>query len=302
MTCAFIFFVLIIWGLMTPNGFRAAFANNLWSLKFLKSYYQPLSTSDQLQAPPNTHTHAGLLLARKSLSQGDLQSALAYLELQLQAADPYALDTYAELLYTNGQIEQACQIWADLKREQTLEQVLRQAQSAQDPQAYFYAAQALYHINPEKFTPNLAAAYSDLNQNDQALAILQQSIQTYPTSKNQALWYRYIADIYNRQGLYEQAEKAYRQSLEKDPQHVKSLRNLGLMYRSQLNQPEKALACFQEMIKLDPQDPYPYILAAQTHESLGQTDQALQLYQAVLNFDPDNEEALKSVIRLTTSN
>lgn len=287
---------ILLVAFLLPNGLRAALANNLWSLKFLQGYQDP---SSQLPVPPQTHTHAGLLLARRSLNQVDPDSALAYLLPQVNAADPYALDTYAEVLYLKGELEQACQIWADLGREQTLEQVLRQSQSNQDPQAYFHAARGLYHLNPEKFTPNLAAAYRNLSQNDQALALLNHSIQTYPASKDQSLWYRYLGDTYSQSQQYTEAESAYQQGLTKEPVDTKIYRNLGLLYRGQLNEPAKALECFLQMIELSPKDPYPYILSAQTYEALAQPDQALSLYQAILSFDSTNAEALKNIARLS---
>jgi len=296
LSIVFLIAIVLIVGFLLPTGLRAAFANNLWSLKFLQAYMSPFS---QLPEEPKTHPHAGLLLARNALNQGNISSALAYLQPQVQAADPYALDTYAEILFLDGQYEPASQIWSQLGREQTLEQVLRHAQANALSDAYFYAAQGLYHINPEKFTPNLSHAYTALNQNDQALAILQQSIQAYPSSENQALWYRYLGDIYTSTRQLELAESAYRISLELDPLNSKAWRNLGVFYRGQLKDLDQALICFQKMIEIDPKDTYAHILVAQTYESLGQKSNAIQAYQQVLNLDPNNGQAQKAIQSLT---
>ena len=299
--CAFILLItaLYIFGVFSPNGIRAVISNNIWSVQILKRYYQSPKSQFHPSTPPETHPHANLLLARYALSKGFVTDALAHLDPLVESADPYVLDTYAEILFLNNQFESACQIWSQLGREQTLEQVLRYAQEENLPDASFYAAQGLYQINPEKFTTNLASAYKAQLQPATATALLQESIQAYPSSNFQATWFRYLGDIFVQSQDYAAAESAFLQGLTIDPSDQKILRNLGLMYRGHTNQPEKALQVFEKMIALNPKEPYAYFLAAQTYESMDQLDHAVDLYQAVLNFDPENAEALTNLNRLS---
>lgn len=298
---AFILFItaLFIIGLFLPNGIQAALTNNTWSVQILKHYYQSPESTSHPSMPPDSHTHANLLLARYALSKGAVSDALARLDPLTQSADPYVLDTYAEILFLNEQFESACQIWSQLGREQTLEQVLRYAQEEDLPDASFFAAQGLYQINPEKFTTNLASAYKAQRQPASATALLQESIQAYPSSNFQATWFRYLGDIFVQSQDFAAAESAFLQGLNIDPSDQKLLRNLVLMYRGHTNEPEKALQVFEKIIALNPKEPYAYFLAAQTYESIDQLDQAVDLYQAVLNFDPGNEEARTNLNRLS---
>ena len=62
---------LSIWGMINPEGIRAAAANNKWSLDFVDRFYDENSTWQALPKPPSSHPHAKLLLAREAIDSGD---------------------------------------------------------------------------------------------------------------------------------------------------------------------------------------------------------------------------------------
>jgi tetratricopeptide (TPR) repeat protein len=184
----------------------------------------------------------------------------------------------------------------------TLEQALRVAQGKGQQNVVYLASQNLYRINPDKFAANYVNALTANREFEQALAILDQSLETFPNSRYLSIWWRYKADIYKAQGEYTEAEKAYRRALLLNPQELKALRDLGLMYRGQLNDINQAIAVFKEYIAAVPQDVYGYFLLAQTYEEASQIAQAQQTYQEILEIDPANPAAQEALTRLSANN
>ena len=289
-----ILLILILFGLIIPSGLRAAIANNLWSIRFVHG---------QASLPaPKHHPHADLFLARQAYAQGDLDQAIQRITPLVEASDPIAQHTYAGFLYFQGNYEEAFNIWGTISSELTLEQALRVAQGNGQQDITYLASQNLYRINPDKFATNYVNALTANGENQKGLEILDQSLEQYPNSRYRSIWWRYKADIYKSQGDYTEAEAAYRRALLINPHEMKALRDLGLMYRSQLNDMDQAIATFKEYIATDPQDIYGYLLLAQTYEQAGQIENARQTYQEILNFDPANATAQAALTRLSEDN
>ena len=283
--------ILITFGLILPSGLRATITNNLWSIRFLHG--------DVAQTPPATHPHADLFLARQAFDRGDIPQALARITPLVDAADPIAMHTYAGFLYADGGYEQAFDIWGTTGGEVTLEQAYREMQADGDKDAIFWASQNLYRINPEKFATTYVNALAAQNKSDQAMAILEETLEIYPDSRFRSIWWRYKADIHKAQGEYIKAESAYRQALLINPEELKALRDLGLMYRGQLNDTTNAIATFKQYIAQSPQEVYGYLLLAQTYEEAQMRDLAIQTYQRALKVDPANATAQAALQRLS---
>jgi tetratricopeptide (TPR) repeat protein len=289
-----ILLILIALGIILPSGLRAAIANNLWSIRFIYG--------TTAQPAPDTHPHADLFLARQAYAQGDLDQAIDHIEPLAESTDPIIQHTYASLLYFQEDYEGAFEIWGAIGSELTLEQALREAQANGQGEVTYLASQNLYHINPDKFAANYVSALTTNGEYQQALAVLDQSLETFPDSRYLSIWWRYKADIYKAQGDYAEAEKAYRRALLLNPQEMKALRDLGLMYRGQLKDLNKAIAVFKEYIAASPQEVYGYILLAQTYEEAGQVEKARQTYQELLEIDPTNTTAQQALSRLSEDN
>lgn len=61
--------------------------------------------------------------------------------------------------------------------------------------------------------------------------------------------------VYRQAGRAAEAEKAYLEAIRLDPGAADSQLGLGLLYESDLNQPEKARACFERFLALSPGSP-----------------------------------------------
>ena len=282
---------MLTFGLILPTGLRAAIANNLWSIRFIHGMAD--------QPAPNPHPHANLFLARQAYTQGDLNLAIDRLKPIAESADTITQHTYASLLYFQKDYQGAFKIWGQIGSELTLEQALREAQAKAQKDVVYLASQNLYRINPDKFAANYVNALTANGEYDQGLTILEHALETFPNSRYRSIWWRYKADIFRIQGDYTEAESAYRRAIRRNPKEMKAFRDLGLMYRNQLNDTDQAIAVFKEYIAADPQDVYGHLLLAQTYEEAGQVEEACQAYQDILEIDPTNTTAQEALNRLT---
>jgi tetratricopeptide (TPR) repeat protein len=292
---------ILIWGIIAPSGIRAAIANNAWSISFIKHIFEPTQVAEQMTAPPNTHPHSGIFLAQNALNEGDLNSAKGYLLPLVDDSEPIALAAYADILVQQGEYAHAIQIWRDLKNEAALEQAAEVFREQNKPDLILLVFQNAYAFNPERYTTHLASTLKAVNDIPAAISILEQSINTFPNSENEAIWHHYLGDIYRDQGEYIQAESAYRQAVTVDPTYKRSWRNLGLMFIS-INDFEKAADCFREYIKVDPEDFSGYFYLAGTYEQAGSFEAAISVYQEVLELDPDDEQARQAIDRIIGMN
>lgn len=292
---------LLAWGLIAPNGIRAAIANNAWSLAFIRQYFDPSSTRPALPDPPNTHVHAGVMLARKALREGDLDLAGQSLLLLVVQEDPLAMNVYAETLYQQEKYEEAFIIWEKSGSARTLErkanELLEKKLSKPALQAYW----SLYDLNPELFTSSLAAQLRSNEEYSAAITILEKSIIDFPESEYKPSWFRYLGSIYVLQKDYLRAETTYHLGVDEFPNDYKILRDMGMMYLLNTSEYIKAIGCFEKLIVLKPEDVNFYILLGKANEKGGFTDQAILSYQKGLLLDSSNDEIRKAIDRLLGS-
>jgi len=294
---------IVLIGLISPNGIRAALTNNLWSIKFIKNFFALEGNTSQLEQPPSTHAHGGLFLARQAVKVGDLEQAMGHILPLVETSDRIALDAYADLLYLNEEYQGAIAIWKDLGKTLTLEKAAMDLQGKKLEEPLIIAYQSLYAIDPEKYTSAFVVSLKNQGYHSKSVDLLTKSIQDYPEAANKGSWFRYLGDIYKTQGKWADAENAYKQGLQVDPNDSRSWRNLGLMYASSnLKEYDKAAECFEEYVKIIPHQAYGYLLLGQAYESSGLAKNALIVYQIALKLEPGNEEARKAVERLTSVN
>lgn len=101
-----------------------------------------------------------------------------------------------------------------------------------------------------------------------------------------------------QQGLLNEAELGYRELLKRQPNHVATLNNFGLVL-SKKGAVDEALDCFHRIIKIKPD-------FAQAHNNLGiilkeqcnKFDEALIAYQKAVTIDPDFSGAWRNIASL----
>ena len=159
---ALLVILLVILALILPGGIRAAVANNLWSISFVKGHISERLTSQQLLASPDTHAHAGILQVRLAMANGDNQQALRLLENVTSTNDPVFLETYAELLFLMQQYHDALEIWKNLGRYNKIEHAGRWLNSNDDVDMEIIAWRKAFEIRPDIYTRILI--YAELSK------------------------------------------------------------------------------------------------------------------------------------------
>jgi tetratricopeptide (TPR) repeat protein len=130
-------------------------------------------------------------------------------------------------------------------------------------------------------------------QTDRAL----QAINTIPDDKKQAFHYELIGTVYSRAGKTEEAEKAYRTALEKDPAASRPHAYLAGQY-SQSGRFDEALKQLDELIRKEPANPTGYTMKAGIFQIQGKTEDAKRNLREALRIDPDNVAAADSLAYL----
>jgi len=72
---------------------------------------------------------------------------------------------------------------------------------------------------------------------------------------------------------------------------------MGFCY-FKLKEHEKAIECFQQVLRLDPSSAIDYANIASNYRDTGQTEQAVRYYKLALELDPSIEFARDNLARL----
>ncbi len=132
-----------------------------------------------------------------------------------------------------------------------------------------------------------ALAYSELEEDELALADMQESIKLHP---NQAESYCVLGDILDQLERFEEAIYSYDISLVLDPQSSTTHNNKGCTLNN-MNLFREAIQLFEEAIRLDPNSHAPFCHMAFAKAALGFYDEALELYDKALEIYPNYQNA-----------
>ena len=256
--------ILITFGLIAPNGLRAAIANNLWSIRFVHG--------TAAQPAPKVHPHAGLLLAVQALQRDHLALAAAYLEnTPPETLDRLERKTMADIYFLQGDVAEAVSIWKDLGLWYSLERASGALSGdLENSDARILALQAATDLFPERYARSLINA--TLNR----------------------------AEAHRQAGEFEQAIARYQEIIDQFPDQAQAYAGLAAAYQ-QTDQIERALDAIEAGKTLNSKNKNFFTLAGELYEQAGKIDQALQAYQQVLTIDPQNPEALEAIQRLSPS-
>jgi len=147
----------------------------------------------------------------------------------------------------------------------------------------------------------LASNYLDNKMYGKALENYRSAIEYYPTNQN--LFYYigvcagYMAKAsldYEATGTNEQrnrylllAESAYRRALELEPQYVRSLYGLSILYVFEMNQPAKAIPLLELSLEVDKKNIDSMFVLARAYYATGSGDEAVALYDRILGITRD---------------
>lgn len=291
--------LFLVWSALQPTGILATLRDNIWTVNLLSRVLTAPGQITQISIP-QTNPHSAVILARQAIKEEQLDFAEQSILPLLSYQDRAVQDTHAEVLYSLGRKIEAFSIWERFNETIVLERAANQASGEGDDQSVLEAYRSLYRLDPEKYTSSLAFTLKAHGKNAEAEELLLLSRSDYPNSEYGSDWLRYLADSYVARGDWQQAENVYLQTIGENPTDGRAWRNLGLLYSNQMNMPEKAIECFQEMVSRFPGETYGYSLLAQSYEKIGDIENALATYQSLLLISPDDTTALQAVERLSS--
>ncbi len=135
-------------------------------------------------------------------------------------------------------------------------------------------------------------------QDHMALRRFQQAIQSDPWNAdayyNIAAVYHRTADKQQSEVDYQRAENYYRQTLDRNPQHVAAYRGLAVLLARQ-RRSEEAFHLLEGWASRSPTSAAPRIELARLYEEIGKDEVAKELLLESLAFEPDNARALAAL-------
>jgi ribosomal protein S12 methylthiotransferase accessory factor len=100
-------------------------------------------------------------------------------------------------------------------------------------------------------------------------------------------------------GQYREAIRMLEKGADNDDERTDIFNLMGFCY-FRLKEHEKAIECFQRVLRLDPSSAIDYANIASNYRDMGKKDLAIEYYQLALELDPTIEFARESLVRLQT--
>ena len=225
----------------------------------------------------STHTVVLLQLGELYYATGEEAAAIEYYKRAIET-DP-SLKNYF--------IEQLAPYRAGLMGRKEATSILKRflAVLPDDPRATFHYAQI------EADTGNLTAA---IQYYEKTLALIgyqetQQDIKFAPEHLLDT--HRFLGDAYYQQGNHEQARTAYRRTIELDPALERYFLSQGKSVFD-AEQFDLAVEPFSKFLLIYPEDVEASYLLGRSSEALGDTENALRLYDRTRELDPNHTDVL----------
>lgn len=131
---------------------------------------------------------------------------------------------------------------------------------------------------------NLGIVFQSTGRLDDAIAAFERAIALDPAHANA---YSNLGVLLRATGRPVEAETAYRAAIRLDPDHIDAYTNLGILLNAS-KRTQEAAACFCKVITLRPKHREARKLLALAHCMLGETDEAVRIFEDWLADEPDD--------------
>ncbi|MBR2518879.1 MAG: tetratricopeptide repeat protein [Selenomonadaceae bacterium] len=132
-------------------------------------------------------------------------------------------------------------------------------------------------------------AYSDINQNENALRDLNKSIELNP---NDDFAYNNRGIVYKNLGQYERAIQDYDRAVQLSPNDAATYYNRGNAY-NELKQYERAIQDYDKALELNPDHANTYFNRGMAYKSLENYEAAIDDFTTFIELEPDDADAYK---------
>jgi len=138
-----------------------------------------------------------------------------------------------------------------------------------------------------------------LQSHDLAVDHLTHALDLSPASEDLPSIYVYLGTCYKEMGRYADALANLKQGLAWDKDRA-DIHNLMGFCHFKLKEHEAAIACFEEVLRLNPGSAIDYANIASNYRDMGQTANAMAYYETALSIDPGIDFARENLKRLRT--
>ncbi|MFH1566456.1 MAG: FG-GAP-like repeat-containing protein [Gemmatimonadota bacterium] len=135
---------------------------------------------------------------------------------------------------------------------------------------------------------NEGVVYMDQHNYTRGRDLFQQAVALDP---GYADGYANLGIAYFSLGKYDSARVALEDGLKRDPQNLHALYTLGLIFHAQGREYERALAAFEAVAAVDPDDPLVRYYLGRTKAKLGRGEEAVGEFRRAIELDPNNVSA-----------
>jgi len=129
--------------------------------------------------------------------------------------------------------------------------------------------------------------YAKMNKLEEAYQLLKRSKEL--TKGVDILWFA-LGGLYDEINMHDMAIICYENSIEKNPENIDALINLGIIYHYNIGQTEKALEIFNKAHNVDKKNVSILTGLANANSDLGMKERAIEYYLEAISLYPDNAE------------
>jgi tetratricopeptide (TPR) repeat protein len=262
---------------------------NAWSLGYARLAMNGKPGLDALPLPPEGHQGASVWLAGEAVTSGDPERALDLLGEPDRdgAADVLSASVRADVLMAEGHFADAVESWVSAGDYQSITQAATQAQSQARLDDAELAYRGAWRLSPVDGTLPLANFLWQVKGDPAAAeALLRQSL-TNRQAEN-LNWLRGLGNVLRAESRWDEALAYYERALQEKPDDLYTLRLIGEVYSLGMDQPEVARGYFQRMIDLAPEDAAGYFAVGQLMAKDEQFDEADLWFVRALSRNPDD--------------
>ena len=168
-----------------------------------------------------------------------------------------------------------------------------------DPQWAISELEKVDALMPGKYYVKffLGSCYMATNELSKALTYLEKALSLGPKAEDIASIYSYMGICLKDLGQYREAITVLEKGAAHDDERT-DIHNLMGFCHFKLKEHERAIECFQKVLRLDPSSAIDYANIASNYRDMGDKAQAVRYYQVALQLDPTIEFAKDNLRRL----